>query len=283
MKTISPALQALLATNQFYYADLYTFTLISGNILRLTSADVDIVSGGNTFSSQGPLIERSKISWKIGVAVDELDLTVTPLPGDSADGYPILEAVQYGVFDAANLQLERAFMPTWGDTSAGTVIMFVGWIAAVDAGGIKIAMKVESHLNILTIQMPRNMYCPTCWWNLYDQGCQVAQSSYTFSGTVGSNPTNVFVPVNGVSQANDYFDQGYMSLQSGLIRRSIKTWSGNVITPLVPLPPLWIPNPGDPVTLVAGCDHTIDRCQTKFNNVINFRGQPFIPVPETAL
>jgi uncharacterized phage protein (TIGR02218 family) len=36
---------------------------------------------------------------------------------------------------------------------------------------------------------------------------------------------------------------------------------------------------GDDVRLVAGCDKTLATCRDKFNNVINFRGEPFIPGP----
>ena len=34
---------------------------------------------------------------------------------------------------------------------------------------------------------------------------------------------------------------------------------------------------GDIVSLLAGCDGNLDTCIQKFNNVANFRGEPYIP------
>ena len=34
---------------------------------------------------------------------------------------------------------------------------------------------------------------------------------------------------------------------------------------------------GDGYSVVAGCDKTLATCKTKFNNVVNFRGYPYIP------
>jgi hypothetical protein len=39
---------------------------------------------------------------------------------------------------------------------------------------------------------------------------------------------------------------------------------------------------GDNFTIFAGCDKIMSTCSNKFNNIINFAGEPFIPCPETA-
>ena len=110
----------------------------------------------------------------------------------------------------------------------------------------------------------------------------MSQAAWTFTGTVGSNPTVSTVPVVGVSQADGVFDQGWATFQNGLFFRTIKTWAGNTVNLLKPLPALALPNHGDSITLVAGCDTTMTTCQSKFNNLRHFRGQPYVPVPETA-
>jgi hypothetical protein len=43
------------------------------------------------------------------------------------------------------------------------------------------------------------------------------------------------------------------------------------------------PATGTAFTAYAGCDKSMATCQGKFNNVINFKGMPFIPVAETAV
>jgi len=42
------------------------------------------------------------------------------------------------------------------------------------------------------------------------------------------------------------------------------------------------PTAGDTFNVYPGCDRTLVRCLSGFSNVIRFRGQPWIPKPETA-
>src|SRR5216683_547762 len=116
MKPASVALRALLAGNEFTVADLYTFTLVGGQALRWTSFDADVIANGIVFSSgarSGPFFDRrdnkAKAHWKFGVEVDTL--TFDAIPGAAAvNGLPFLWACRLGVFDGAELQLERAFL-----------------------------------------------------------------------------------------------------------------------------------------------------------------------------
>jgi len=40
---------------------------------------------------------------------------------------------------------------------------------------------------------------------------------------------------------------------------------------------------GEPVTLIAGCDHRAQTCKDKFSNLINFQGFPFLPEREILI
>jgi hypothetical protein len=146
MKAASPALIALLnSSTQFVMADLYTFTLVGGNLLRCSAAPTAIVANGFTFAV-GPKFERSKTSTVIGTQVDELDIKVYPEKTDLIGGTPWLEAAWQGQLDGALLQIERAFMPSYGDTSPGTVVLFAGRISDIDCSRTGIDMKCRSHL-----------------------------------------------------------------------------------------------------------------------------------------
>ena len=50
-------------------ADLYTITLTSGTVLRLTTWDANLVVSGNTFLTGPPSIKRSAIEEKLGLDV----------------------------------------------------------------------------------------------------------------------------------------------------------------------------------------------------------------------
>ena len=164
MKAASAGLIALLASRQFYSADLYNFSLIGGGQLNYCGGDQDIVWDSITWSAggtTGPFFDRkdnkAKCHWKVGVEVDTLVIDV--IPGSSlVQGEPFLSALRQGVFDGAEITLYRAFMPTYGNTAAGTVIMFVGRVAEVDAGRSLATFSINSHLELLNQQMPRNLY-----------------------------------------------------------------------------------------------------------------------------
>ena len=187
MKPASTALQNLLASRHFYAADLYTFSLVGGGVLRLCAGDRDITASGNRFSAQGPRIDRkdnkAKCHWKIGVEVDTLVFDVLPQPGDLVNGQPFLAACVQGVFDGAELTLERAFMANYGDTSVGTVVLFAGRVAEIDLGRAVATFTINSHLELLNQKLPRNLWQPGCVNSLGDASCGVDLAAYAVAGS----------------------------------------------------------------------------------------------------
>ena len=150
MKTVSDDLRAILGGSQFAMADCYSFTLRDGTVVRYTSADADIVdqATGNRFLSGGPYFERSKVKFQTGVAVDELDITASAKVTDLLDGAPFLSALRAGVLDGALVQLDRAFMATFGDTSAGLITLFLGRVAEIEVGRTVATIKANTPLEL---------------------------------------------------------------------------------------------------------------------------------------
>jgi uncharacterized phage protein (TIGR02218 family) len=291
MKPASTALQALLASRQFSAADLYTFTLIGGGVLCYCSGDRDITAGGHVFSAQGPLIDRkdnkAKCHWKIGVEVDTLVFDVMPQASDLVNGQPFLAACVQGAFDGAELQLERAFMASYGDTSAGTVIMFVGRVAEIDFGRAVATFTINSHLELLNLQLPRNLWQPGCVNSLGDASCGVDLAGFGIAGNTAAG-SSASVVTASLAQASGYFDQGKIAFSSGAnagLTRSVKSWvtgSPGTIALLAPLPNA--PAAGDVFTIYPGCDKTLgaNGC-AKFANTARFKGYPYVPTPDTAV
>src|SRR5271167_4942014 len=99
MKAASPALIALLnSTTQFVMADLYTFTLVGGSVLRYSAASTPIVANGFTFGL-GPKFERSKTNTVIGTQVDVLDIKIYTETTDLIGETPWLQAAWQGQLD----------------------------------------------------------------------------------------------------------------------------------------------------------------------------------------
>src|SRR5262252_9302012 len=191
MKPASPALIALLASsNHFIMADLYTITLVGGSVLRYSAAPTALSANGYVFAL-GPKFERSKIKIVIGTQVDELEVKIYPEPTDLIGDVSFLQAAWQGQLDGALLQLERAFMATYGDTSPGTVVLFAGRISDIDCSRTGIDLKCRSHLELLNIQMPRRLWQSSCTHVFGDAMCQFNRSSLaaTFSAANGSTTT----------------------------------------------------------------------------------------------
>jgi uncharacterized phage protein (TIGR02218 family) len=284
MKTLSSPLVAHLAAGgPFVMGDLYTIALTSGQVLRWADFDSDITHPGNgyVYSASGPVLKRGKARIVIGVEVDTLDLSVYPRSTDTISGAPILAAAQGGAFDGAMLTLERCFLS--GGTPVGVVHLFYGRFADLQLGRTEMQCRINSGTESLQVQLPRNVYQPGCIHTLYDAGCGVSRSSRAIGGTVASGSTTTTINC-GLSQAAKYFERGYVKFSGGAldgVRRTVKSYSPGVLGLFSALPSA--PTVGADFLAYPGCDRLQATCSGKFANLPNFRGCPFIPVPETAV
>jgi uncharacterized phage protein (TIGR02218 family) len=284
MKTASPALMAILGGSQFFMADCYSFTLQDGTIVRYTSAEQDITDAatGNVFASGGPYFERSKVKFSRGVQVDELDITVTARPTDLLEGAPWLQALVAGILDGAEIQLDRAFMPGFGDTSAGLVTLFAGRVTEVDLGRTQATIKANTHLELLNLQWPWRLFQPGCSRTLFDSGCGLTKSSFGAAYAIAAGSTMTTLQTD-YAEPDGTASLGTLTFNSGALAGksySIRQQTGGVFLLTVPVPVP--PAAGDSITVYPGCDKQQNTCSAKFNNLQHFEGFPYVPVPETA-
>lgn len=288
MKSASGALITLLnSSTEFIFVDLFTFTFADASVARYTSADINIVYGGNTFFANSAGIIRGKTKTIIGIEVDTLDVKLFADASVIAPGglsWPAFASG--GGFSGATLKLERAFSASgvWGDTTAGTVILFLGRVSTIKCLRTEVDLTIKSELETLNVNIPRNTFQPTCVHSLYDTGCTLNKASFTSSASCNGGSTTTLINTT-LTQANGYFDQGVILFTSGAnsgLFRTVKSYlnSSGQITVVKPFPSA--PLASDAFNIYPGCDKTKNTCNAKFSNVINFRGYPFIPVPETS-
>ena len=283
MRSASAPLLALLATGNFVRADIWTITLNGGGVVRWTSHDQVVAWGGNTFA-RGPNIERSTISEKVGVEVATMNVEITGGVADLINGVPVIGFIAAHGFDGAAIKLERAYAANWGAPIIGTLIRFAGKVTSIGSitGGTA-NLTVSSWLVLLKNSSPRNLFQAGCLRTLYDVGCGVLPASFSGAGTVTVAGQQTFTC--GLTGVPDFYSQGRIVFTSGAnngITRTIKVnTTGGSFTLARPLPA--VAAIGDTFTAYAGCDHTKATCFSKFNNLTKFKGQPFVPVPTTAL
>ena len=266
-------------------ADLWTLTLSGGSVVRWSGADVAITATGNTYAL-GPMIERGRISETRGLQVATLEMRITANADDLINGTPLIPFIAKRGLDGATVRLDRAFMSAWAGPVAGTLLRFSGRVTSVsDISGNTATVTVSSWAILLNANMPPNLYHTGCINTLYNAQCGVNPASFKGIMSVQASPAPTLTGFNGAATTAGYWAQGRIVGLTGAnagISRTVKSndAAGNVAL-VQPLPAM--PLAGDGFAIYAGCDLTQATCSGKFNNLLKFRGTPFVPLPETAV
>lgn len=286
MKAASTAFQQMLANSQaLMMADCYTFTLTTGEKILWTSAQQPITVGGVTYAV-GPAIDRSTIKNPRGVQVQSLDITMAAESNGSQGpitigGLTLTAFAQAGGFDNALVQVDKYLTTSWNDTSAGTINLFTGRVSTLTADRTMVKMTVKSMLVLLGYAWPPNVYLPTCNHVLFDSGCALSASNFAVTGSVNA-ASSVLQLSTTLTQPSEYFNNGMIQFTSGAnngLRVSVKSNVNGTISLVYPLPNG--PEIGDEFTIYPGCDKQASTCQNKFNNIVHFKGYPYVPIPDT--
>lgn len=326
MKPASPALVTLIneviaGTAAMYDFDLYTVTDFAGNVYRFTTADFDINCGSGTnfgglsqpsgkYPSGGVRIDqkasKTQAHWKVGLDADQWVVVLMPRPFDLVTGaanpdtigsLPFLQALNAGAWDAADVQVDRAYfssLPTWpmspgGAVPVGTITIFAGLVGEVDTDTTATVV-INDYRSLTSFSMPRRYFQGMCRHMLFDAGCNangnMNRSSFAVSGAAGAGSTQSTIVASGnltpPSGSSGTFTLGTLQFTSGLNANFwafIVQWDdGRTLSLLEPLP--FAVSPGDTFVAYPGCDKTAASC-ADFNNTPQFGGEPYIPVPET--
>ena len=294
MRTASPQLIALLNEDQFVMADLYTITTVQGDVFRYTNYDFDLNVAGQTYSSSGPIISREGISLSLGIEVDNLSISIDCIDDNEWNGINVVRAFHNGQMDGARFKLERVFIDDTAvemrngkfnltEQNSGVMTLFEGRLIEPEIDRNRISVSVASDLDELNVQMPRNLYQPSCSNTLFDGSCGLLREDYAVATVIesGSTAARLLCQLN---QAQGYFTQGVVEFLDGGnagLKRTIRMHESGVL--LLTLPLLEVPQTGQRIKVYPGCDKRLETCQNRFNNFSRFRGAPFIPVPETAV
>lgn len=244
--------------------EIYKITL-SGQTFRYTSAEDDVVVDGDTYDAL-PGLSRE------GRAQKRTDLKIT-VPASNS-----LAMLYVSVSPAAKAsiwvwQLERDEVPTFNTKT----LVFKGKIqnvAFTDDGtnAIFLAQSIEV---AASQTIPRRSYMPICEHLLYGAGCGVDPSGFNIVGACTAASGRVITITGANGQPDGYYQGGYATPTGVADPRQIVSHVGNQIT--LQFPFAADPTGGD-VQIFAGCDHDpFGDCATKFDNVIENGGHPFVP------
>lgn len=293
MRTVFPqpgyneaSMDTLLDSRQFIYADCYTFVLITGEVLRYTTAQYDIsvipIDGGPvvTYQTDTVLVGGLRFKLGIGVEVDEQTIKLAYTDAVQVRNTTFAQALKRGDFDGATITRDRYFAEDWRSPWIGAMRLFSGRCSDLEGVGRTEGMvKVKSDLVLLNQPTPRNLWQPSCANTLFDSGCKLVKSLYAVTGIVGvgSTPTKI-----NWASAVPNFTLGtiYLETEDNItFSRTIRLAKTSELYMSYPFE--FVPDPGSQFVAYPGCARTYERCG-EFGNQANFRGFPFVPKAETA-
>lgn len=159
-----------------------------------------------------------------------------------------------------------------------TAVVWKGRVINVSWEDDEMVLTTESVFSsLLRIGVTRK-YSRQCTHALYGTGCKLNRDDFKVVA-VATKQQGATITIPHGKPAN-WFAGGYITYRnretSAIERRAIK--ENNETTVTVTAFPLGLTSGKTEVTIYAGCDHTHGTCKNKFKNIINYGGQPYIPI-----
>lgn len=273
MKTISTELQAHLAGECTTLATCWKLTRKDGTVMGFTDHDQDFTYSDVLYIATSGFTPSS-ISTNANMAVDTQDIEGM-LSSDSINEADILA----GLYDSAEIEI---FMVNYTDLTQGDIKLKKGWLGEVSLKNNQFIAEVRGLTQKLT-QTIGELYSPSCRATLGDSRCKVDLSSHQFTTTITTSPNKQRLICSSLTQESGDFTGGTILFTSGAnsgLGMEIKEHAyiigtGADINLVLPLP--YDIQPSDSVTVTRGCDKTLGTCKGKFDNIVNFRGEPHVP------
>ena len=268
MRTASSNMAAHLAGEVTSLAVCWKLTLVNGTVMGFTDHTSDLTIGSVLYKAATGFSPTS-IETKDKFSVDNLDVA------GILDAAAITEAdIMAGKYDFAEIVI---FMVNVTDPSQGIITHRRGWLGEVRLQNGQFIAEVRGLAQKLS-QNIGELYSPTCRAIFGDGRCKANLAGYTVSGTVNAVSSRQVFTGNALTQAAGYFSGGEVVWLTGANagrRMEIKEFLNKQCTLVLPMPNNVAV--GDTFNAVAGCDKTIATCAAKFNNAVNFRGEPYVP------
>lgn len=251
-------------------------TRTDGQVFGFTSVDRDLVIDGVTYAAATG-ISPYAIAGRSDLSVQNMQVA------GLLDSTGITEEdIAAGLWDSASVV---NFEVNFDDLTQGTMVLATGVLGPVRAG--RVAFEAELRGLAQRLQQPiGEVFTIGCQASLGDSRCKVSMASWTVTGTVTAAASARAFTDSARAEAAHYFTAGLITWTSGEndgLSMEVRLHStGGVFELALPMP--YAVAVGDTYSLVAGCrKRAIEDCKTKFNNILNFRGHPYVPGNDKVL
>lgn len=267
-KTIGASLLAHFGATTTSLAYCWKITLTNGDALYFTSHDQDIVYAGHTYIASSGFVPTD-IAQKDDFSVSNMDVIGFFNAGSITE--PDIAA---GLFDYAEIEI---FIVNYDNIAQGRVLLKKGWVGELSYHKNSFTAEVRGVSQKLSQRLTQ-MYSPTCRADFGDTRCKKNAASFTSTASVTSFTDARQFKASALTQANSYFTNGVVTWTTGPntgltmeVRdfRSTEVWLTQSMPYSIAV--------GHQFSIVAGCDKVFSTCKDKFNNIVNFRGEPHVP------
>lgn len=250
-----------------------------GIVLGFTDHDRDLTFAGTVFAAESGFV-GSEVETGLGLGADAADVT-----GAFSDSAITPEDLADGRYDGARVE---TFLVNW-QSPAEHLLVSTRELGEVRAAGG--AYRAELRSLAARLDRPQGrVYARRCDADLGDHRCTVALDDPAFrgTGTVDEVQDESRLTVAGAEGFEaGWFRHGRLRFETGRFTGlsfeiSDHRVEGGVVTLELWSPLSALPQPGDEVTLTAGCDKTYPTCAARFANALNFQGFPYLPGSDFA-
>lgn len=164
----------------------------------------------------------------------------------------------------------------WSDPSVPSVPLGEGTIGEVELRDHGFTAELRGAQSALERPVTEAT-SPACRAALGDMRCRVAMAGRRRVARVTAVAGEVVTVDQGEPVANAYGD-GQLRWIGGAnsgVTSAVERSDGDTVT--VRMPPPFAVRAGVLIELVEGCDKRLATCATRFANVVNFRGEPYLP------
>lgn len=274
MKALPAGLQDLLDSGSTTMVYCWRVTRTDGLVQGFTEHDEDLVFDATTFEASTGFTATT-VSSELGLAVDNMN-TEGALSSDTINE----DDLAAGRYDGAEVEL---FWVNFEDP-AQRVLVMRGSIGEVKRGQTAFSAELRGLTHKLQQPSGRN-YQRYCDADLGDGRCRIDLESAAFksTGTVSSLVNGrVLTATVAAHNTKGFFGLGRITFTSGANAGVSVPVKEHSVTGGQARLVLWEPLPfavagGDAFTVYAGCAKDASTCKSKFANLANFQGFPYIP------
>lgn len=255
-----------------------------GTVLSFTDHQSDLTIDALTYEAASGF-SRTAISQSSGLSVDNLDIVGV------LDSTAITEQdLRAGLYRNAEVWY---FEVDYTDVTLGKHKLDYGYLGEVTVSEGMFVAEFRSLMQRLDQEIGEKAgrYCRV---PLGSTLCGVTLATWTETGTITTATSNRQFIDTARTEADDYFRFGVLTFTSGLnngLEMDVKHSTSSGLLEMRHTFPFDVAV-GDTYSVYAGCNHLLKMpsdvagtaytgdCRAKFNNVVNFQGEPEIPGPD---